>query len=182
MVNDDPYFDEFDIEAFETEEEAEPIAPPWRRPLLIGVAAVTAAAMLLIPMYNLLRGQQIADNGLEVCGFDYCVVQDAAIAAGLNEEMALLANTFLDDEEADTFVSALLGHIGERDVSFLIVDRLDGDIKGQFDPDSRAIIVERPVRAWIVVHEVAHVEAAGHGEEFRTALIELTRWIANSRA
>lgn len=183
MVYDEPYFDEFDIEPFEeTEEDVEPIAPPWRRPLLIGVAAVTAAAMLLIPMYNLLRGNQIADNGLEVCGFDYCVVQDAAIAAGLNEEMALLANTFLDDDEASTLVNALLGHIGERDVAFVIVDRLDGDIKGQFDPGSRTIIVERPVRAWILVHEVAHVEAAGHGQEFRTALIDLTEWIANSRA
>lgn len=183
MVYDEPYFEEFDIEDFEIDgEQSEPIAPSWRRPLLIGVAAVTAAAMLLIPMYNLLRGNQIADNGLEVCGFDYCIVQDAVVAAGLNEEMSRLANTFLDDDEANTFVTALLGHIGERDVSFVIVDRLDGDIKGQFDPGSRTIVVERPVRAWILVHEVAHVEAAGHGEEFKTALIDLTEWIANSRA
>ncbi len=183
MVYDDPYFDEFELDAIdEAEEDSQPIAPPWRRPLLIGVATVTAAAMLLIPMYNVLRGQQIADNGLEVCGFDYCVVQDAAIAAGLNEEMSRLANTFLDDEEAVILASALLERIGERDVSFSIVDRLDGEIKGQFQPDTRTIVVERPVRAWIIIHEVAHAEAAGHGEDFRRALIELTEWIANSRA
>ena len=180
---DDPFFDEFDLEAFEEiEEDLEPIAAPWRRPLLMGVAALTAAAMLLIPMYNVLRGQQVADNGLEVCGFDYCIVQDAMIAAGLNEEMSRLANTFLDDDEADLFASALLERIGERDVAFQIVDRLDGEIKGQFDPDTRTIIVERPVRAWIVVHEVAHAEGAGHGQDFRDALIDLTEWIANSRA
>lgn len=180
---DDPYFDEFDLEAFdETEEDSDPIAPPWRRPLLIGIAALTAAAMLLIPMYNVLRGQQVADNGLEVCGFDYCIVQDAMIAAGLNEEMSRLANTFLDDDEAEILASALLERIGERDVSFQIVGRLDGEIKGQFDPDTRTILVERPVRAWIVVHEVAHAEAPGHEEGFREALIELTEWIANSRA
>ena len=183
MVFDDPYSDEFDLAGFdEIEEDSEPIAPAWRRPLLVGVAVLTAAAMLLIPMYNVLRGRQIADNGLEVCGFDYCVVQDAAIAAGLNEEMSLLANTFLDDEEARTLAMALLKRIGERDVSFVIVDRLDGDIKGQFDPDSRTIVVERPVRAWIVVHEVAHAEAAGHGDDFTRALVDLTEWIANSRA
>lgn len=183
MVYDEPYFDEFELESpDEIEDDSEPLAPPWRRPLLIGVAALTAAAMLLIPMYNVLRGQQIADNGLEVCGFDYCVVQDAAIAAGLNEEMSRLANAFLDDEEAAIFASALLDRIGERDVSFSIVDRLDGDIKGQFRPDTRTIVVERPVRAWIIVHEVAHAKAPGHGEDFRRALIDLTEWIANSRA
>lgn len=178
---DDPFFEGFDFPP-EDEEEHEPLAPWWKRPLLIGIAALTAAAMLLVPLYNLIQGQQLADNGLEVCGFDYCIVQDAAIAAGLNEEMSRLANTFLSDNEASGLAETLLDRIGERDVSFVVVDQLGGDIKGQFDPSSRTIFVERPVRAWIVVHEVAHAKASGHGEEFQRALIELTEWIASNRA
>ncbi len=77
--------------------------------------------------------------------------------------------------------TALLDRIGERDVSFVIVDQLDGDIKGQFDPSSRTIFVERPIRAWLVVHEVAHAEASGHGDEFQEALIDLTEWLASNR-
>lgn len=182
MDFEDPHFDDFELEMHELEDEVEPVAPPWRRPLLIGVAAVTAAAMLLIPMYNVLRGRQIADNGLEVCGFDYCVVQDGVIAAGLNEEMARLANTFLDDEATNTLAAALLDRLGEGNTSVRIVDRLEGEIKGQFDPGSRTIVLERPVRAWIVVHEVAHTRASGHGEDFQDVLIELTEWIARSRS
>lgn len=179
MVQDDPFFDEFE---FPHEDEEEPLTPWWRRPLLIGVAALTAGSMFLIPVYNLLQGRELADNGLEVCGFDYCIVQDAAISAGLNEEMSRLANTFLGDEESIALATALLDRIGENDVSFVIVDQLEGDIKGQFDPASRTIFVERPVRAWIVVHEVAHATAPGHGEDFQRSLIDLTEWLANSRA
>ena len=181
MSYEEAFFEEFDFPP-EEEEEQESLAPWWRRPLLIGVAAITAAAMLLVPIYNVIQGQQLADNGLEVCGFDYCVVQDAAIAAGLNEEMSRLANTFLSDAEATELASTLLDRVGERDVSFVVVDHLEGDIKGQFDPSSRTIFVERPVRAWLVVHEVAHAEASGHGERFQRALIELTEWLARNRA
>lgn len=183
MDHEDEYFDQFGLGPLdEVEEDVEPVNPPWRRPLLIGIAAITAATMLLIPLYNVLRGQQIADNGLEVCGFDYCDVQDVVVAAGLNEEMSRLANTFLDDEEAMTLATALLHRVGESDVSFRVVDRLDGEIKGQFDPGTKTISVERPVRAWIVVHEVAHTRAGGHDEDFQSVLIDLTQWIANSRA
>lgn len=181
MTFDDSFFEEYDFPP-EEDDDTEPLAPWWRRPLLIGVAALTAAAMLLVPIYNVIQGRQLADNGLEVCGFDYCVVQDAAIAAGLNEEMSRLANTFLSDAEATELASVLLDRIGERDVSFVVVDQLEGDIKGQFDPTSRTIFVERPVRAWLVVHEVAHAEASGHGEDFQNALIELTEWLARNRA
>jgi hypothetical protein len=182
MTFDDPYFEEFELPPEGDDDELEPLGPWWRRPLLIGVAALTAAAMLLVPIYNVIQGQPLADNGLEVCGFDYCVVQDSAIAAGLNEEMSRLANTFLSDSEATQLAEALLGRIGERDVSFVVVDQLEGDIKGQFDPGSRTIFVERPIRAWLVVHEVAHAEASGHGDDFQSALIELTEWLARNRA
>lgn len=168
-------------EPVDPEEDPRGTAPTWRRPFLIGVAALTAAAMALIPIYNVISGgRRVADNGLEVCGFDYCVVQDAAIAAGLNEEMSALANTFLSDEEAGALAAALLERVGRVDVSFIVVEKLDGDIEGRFDPAAGAITVERPVRAWMIVHEVAHAEQAGHGEEFQRVLIELTRWLAET--
>lgn len=184
MVYDDPFFDELGFETeFEDEEPREPISPPWRRPLLIAVAAITALAMALVPLYNLINGSRpVADNGLEVCGFDYCIVQDAARAAGIGDTMSALANTFLSDQEAVRLAGRLLDRIGESDVSFVIVERLEGDIKGQYDPSTRTIFVERPVRAWIVVHEVAHAEAPGHGEEFQEALIELTRSLEDGAA
>lgn len=172
MAYEEPFFDELD---FEPEESDEPVAPPWRRPLLIGIAAVTALAMALVPLYNVInRGQPVAENGLEVCGFDYCIVQEAAMEAGISEEMNRLANTFLGDEEAANLAEALLDHLGEDGVSFIVVDHLDRDIKGQYDPSTRTILVERPVRAWIVVHEVAHAAAGGHDTDFQRVLIELT--------
>lgn len=182
MTQDESSFEEFDF--FPDEEEDQiPTSSPWRRPVLIGVAAITAAAMLLVPLFNVISQRpQLADNGLEICGFDYCVVQDATIAAGLNEEMSRLANTFLGDEEASRFAASLLDRIGENGVSFVVVDRLEGELKGRYEPANRTIFVERPIRAWMVVHEVAHAEASGHGEEFQEVLIELTEWIARSRA
>lgn len=172
MVHDEPFFDELD---FEPEENEEPSAPAWRRPLLIAVAAVTAIAMALVPLYNVInQGQPVAENGLEVCGFDYCIVQQAAIEAGISDEMSRLANTFLSEEEAAGLANALLDHLGEDGVSFIVVDHLDRDVKGQYDPSTRTILVERPVRAWIIVHEVAHAAAPGHGSDFQRVLIELT--------
>lgn len=184
-MTEDAFFDEFgfDFEDDEDPEDTEPLRPPWWRPVLIGIAAVTAAAMLLLPLYNVINsGQAVADNGLEVCGWDYCVVQDAARQAGIGDTMSLLANTFLSDDEARRLASTLLDHLNESNVSFVVVDRLDGDLKGQYDPASRTITVERPVRAWIVLHEVAHVRAGGHGEDFQDALIGLTRWLEDNQA
>lgn len=177
MVSDEPFHDS------ELEDvHQEPVAPSWRRPLLIGVAALTAVAMLLLPVYNLIdQNRSVADNGLEVCGFDYCIVQDATRAAGLDETMSRLATTYLSDEEASQFAEVLLAHLGESQVAFVVVDQLGGDLKGQYDTTTQTILVERPVRAWIVVHEAAHAVASGHGEAFQEVVIELAGWLEKAR-
>lgn len=183
-MSEDPFFDEFgfEIEHDEDPEDEEPLRPLWWRPVLIAVAALTAAAMLLVPLYNVINtAQPVADNGLEVCGWDYCIVQDAAREAGIGDSMSRLANTFLSDQEATRLAGDLLEYLRDDDVSFVIVDRLDGDLKGQYDPSSRTITVERPVRAWIVVHEVAHVPTTGHGDEFQATLVELVDWLEEGR-
>ena len=119
----------------------------------------------------------LADNGLEVCGFDYCVVQEGVRDAGLDLSMARLANIYLDDAEAERLADLLVAHLGEAPVGFEVVDRLDRRIEGLYDPNARTIYIERPARAWIVVHEVAHVAEGGHGDAFQAVLIELTEWL-----
>ena len=70
--------------------------PVWRRPLIIGVALLTAVAMALVPLYNLVGGggRAVADNGLEVCGFDYCVVQAEIRSIGLDLAMSRFSNIY----------------------------------------------------------------------------------------
>ena len=71
--------------------------------------------LLAVPgFYNLFESSQpqIADNGLEVCGVDYCVVQEEVAAAGLMPEMVVLANTYLTDEDATTLAASLVGSLG----------------------------------------------------------------------
>ena len=151
----------------------------WRRIALMVVAAVTALAIAAVPIYNLVeaRDRPIADNGLEVCGFDYCVIQEMVGSAGLGDTMSRLAQTFLSDTEAEQFAADLQVHLGREPVGFELVDRLDGDISGEYSPDTETIRIERPARAWIVLHEVAHVGTSGHGEDFRETLLELAAWI-----
>lgn len=158
-------------------EEIEP--SPWRRRIIVAVAAVTVVAVGLIPAYNLFRGQRldVADNGLEVCGFDYCVVQEAVVDAGLHLEMSAFATRFLDDEGASRLAASLVDHLGVEPVTVQIVDALDGRIEGQYSPRSRLILLERPARAWIVIHEVAHAVSSGHGDDFTATVIELTEWL-----
>jgi hypothetical protein len=147
----------------------------WRGRVIWVVAAITVAAMALVPLYNLVnQGQRpVADNGLEVCGFDYCQVQDGIRAAGLDGEMSRLSNFYLSDEDASRLAAELVAWLGEDPVAFEVVDRLDWRIKGQYTPATRTIRVERPVSAWIVLHEVAHVPAQGHGDGFLAALVRL---------
>jgi hypothetical protein len=35
-------------------------APPWRRPLIIGVSVITALALALVPLYNVIFARTIA--------------------------------------------------------------------------------------------------------------------------
>lgn len=164
------------------DEDLEPIEPPpWRRPLLIAVAALTAIAMAIVPLYNVFFARTVADNGLEVCGFDYCVVVDAAREEGLDLTMSRLSNTFLDDAETRELVDAATDYLNVAPVGLEVVDDLEGRLGGVYDPVSRTIRIERPARAWIVLHEVAHVAEGGHGEGFQRVLIELARWADSSR-
>lgn len=159
----------------ETEEEIERPVPSWRRPLLMIVAALTAIALIVVPVYNLLV-DRTADNGLEACGFDYCVVEEAVRDAGLELEMSSLYNTILSDDEAVALARELTDHLGVDPVGVAVVDDLDGRVGGVYDPETRSIAIERPARAWTVVHEVAHAVETGHGDDFQQVLIELTRF------
>ena len=159
--------EDVDDEAFET--------PFRRRRIAIVVAALVALAMAAVPLWNVIdRGAPpVADSGLEICGWDYCRVQDRIRGIGLGEEMSALAHTFLTDGEAEAYAHDLVEWLGQDPVRVRIVDRLDGRIAGQFSSSTRTIRLERPVRAWIVVHEVAHTVAGGHAESFVEALRSL---------
>jgi hypothetical protein len=166
---------------WEDEEEdlsTEPIAPRWRKPLLIGVSALIIVALVMVPVYNALTAPTVADNGLEVCGFDYCIVEEAVRGADLELEMSSLYNELLDDEEAVALARLLTDHLGVDPVGLSVVDSLEGRLGGVYDPATRSIEIERPARAWTVLHEVAHVMEGGHGQDFQEVLIELTRAVS----
>lgn len=183
QYSDDFPFDEWDDRWDMDEEDVEPLAPPpWRKPLLIAVAALTAVAMAAVPLYNVFFARSVADNGLEVCGFDYCVVVDAVREAGLDLVMSRLSHTFLDDTRARAMVDAATEHLDVAPVGLEVVDELEGRLGGVFDSATRVVRIERPVRAWTVLHEVAHVVAGGHGDDFRVALIDLARWAESNQA
>ena len=112
LRGDESWWD-FDPETWEpTEDDLLLGPPPWRRRLLIAVAGVVVASLLLIPVVNVFSARQVADNGLLVCGFDYCEVQDAVVEVGLDRTMSLLANTFLTEEEAFVLASELTTRLG----------------------------------------------------------------------
>lgn len=164
--------------------EPEPVeaAPTWRKPVLIVVAAITALAMAMVPLYNVFRAPTVADNGLEVCGFDYCVVQEAAVDAGVDLVMSRLWNTPVDQESARRFAAELTDYLGIDPVGLQVVDDLDGRLGGVYDSESRSIRIERPARAWTVLHEVAHAVESGHGPDFRELVIDLARWVDSGGA
>lgn len=175
--------DEFPFEeGWEDEyEEIGPAASPgWRRPVLVAVAAVTALAMTMVPVYNVFFSRTIADNGLEVCGFDYCVVQEAAVEAGVDGVMSRLWNTFVDQERARSFAGELTDYLDINPVGLQMVDDLEGQLGGVYDADARSIRIARPARAWTVLHEVAHAVETGHGPEFQELVVDLARWVEAS--
>lgn len=161
--------DEDDFDSYEP--------PSWRRPLLISVAALTAVALALVPIYNVFRARSVADNGLEICGFDYCVVQEAVTEAGVDLTVSRLNNTLLDEAESQGLADALTDFLDIRPVSLSVVDELDGRLGGVYDPGTRSILIERPARAWTVIHEVAHAVETGHGDDFQRLVIELAQWV-----
>ncbi|HSJ28761.1 MAG TPA: hypothetical protein VLB67_11150 [Acidimicrobiia bacterium] len=169
-IPDDDWFDA-------PEDEEPPAHPPWRRRTMLVVGILVAASMLAFPLWNVIRGANppVSDSGLELCGFDYCVVQDAMRQVGLDLTMSRLTNVLLDEEDARALADALVDHLGVEPVTLEVVDRIEGRISGQYDPSTRHILVERPARAWIVLHEVAHTLASGHAEDFQAVLIDLAR-------
>lgn len=172
-------FDDWDLE----EEDLQPVEPPaWRRPLLIVVAAITAVAMALVPIYNVFFDRSVADNGLEICGFDYCTVQEAVRAAGLDLTMSALSNTFLAESEARVFADELTDYLGIAPVGLRVVQDLEGRLGGFYDQGSRSISIESPARAWTVLHEVAHAVETGHGSEFQDVVIDLAAWVESTRS
>lgn len=181
MADTDIYFhddDLFDPWAEEELEEETPGPPRWRRPAIVIVAAVTALALAVVPLYNLFgRTPPLADNRLEVCGFDYCVVQERVAEAGLVVVMGRLSTTFLNDDQAVVLADEIAEFLDVDPVSLTVVDRLEGRLGGVYDGANRRILIERPARAWTVVHEMAHVVSTGHGESFVEALVEIARWL-----
>ncbi len=150
-----------------------------RRPFVVVVVLLVVVGLAALPLYSLFDGRNppVADNGLEVCVFDYCQVEEAVREAGLNLEMARLANTILPEGEAKSLADSLTVYLGIEPVTLEVVDRLGGRLGGTYDPVTRSIVVERPANAWVVAHEVAHAVAGGHGEDFKRTLIDLADWL-----
>lgn len=171
--------EDFLFEGWDPEDDdPQPSSPPaWRRSLLIAVALVTAIAIAIVPIYNVFFARTVAENGLEVCGFDYCIVQEAVRDAGLDLTMSRLANTFLDENQARSLANDLTRHLGIEPVGLQVVEVLDGRLGGVYDPVARSISIESPARAWTVLHEVAHSVESGHGDDFHDVLIDLATYM-----
>lgn len=154
----------------------EPERPTWRRSVVVAIALLVAVSLILVPVYNVLvSDDNVADNELEVCGFDYCVVNDAVRAVGLDLVQARLANSILDDTGAEQLKDRLVAQLGIEQIELRIVDDLKGRLGGFYDAESRVIVVARPVNSWVILHEVAHAEARGHGAGFQSVVIDLAR-------
>lgn len=167
-----------DLDAAEAERDS-----GWRRWVVGVIAVVVVISLLLVSLSNLVRqgAPPVADNGLAVCGFDYCLVQEAIRAVGLDLEMSRLANTILDDAETRLLADDLASFLGIEPVDISLVDQLEGRLGGFYDPGSRAVVIERPANAWVVSHEVAHSVASGHGIDFQKTLAALVRYVGTSR-
>lgn len=177
-MDDTPITDEELWELIDAEEEEMAPRPRWRRTALIVVAAITALALAVVPLYNLFGSNRpVSHAGLEVCGIDYCVVQDALIGAGMLAVANRLSNRFLTGEEAEAMADEIAGFLGVEPVPLTVVDRLDDGQAGVYVPSSREILIRRPANAWTVAHEMAHVVSTGHGEDFTVALIDIARWL-----
>ncbi len=168
----------FDLWDEEEPEDDLPGSPGWRRGAMVVVAVITALSLAAVPLYNVFgRTPPVSDSGLEICRFDYCMIQERLIDAGLVVVMSRLSTTFLNETEAVALADDIAGFLGVDPVSLIVVDRLEGRLGGVYQPDTRTILIQRPARAWIVAHEMAHVVSAGHGEEFVETLIEISRWL-----
>jgi hypothetical protein len=149
----------------------------WR---VMGILA--ALSMLAIPLFNLIdaRSPQIADNGLEVCRFDYCIVERHVVDAGLGRTMAEMSSIIVPDAEVQSFVDAMIDVVGGPSVTAQVVDDLPGDLGGRYSSAERLIQIDRPATVWVIAHEVAHTVSPGHDEDFQETLVELGRFFERS--
>jgi hypothetical protein len=154
-----------------------PEPPRWRSWVIRSVALLAALALAAVPLGNYLAGDDppVADNGLEICRFDYCAVEETMADMGLELEMIRLHGTILGDDDTAALVDRLIDVVGADPVEVRVVDDLEGRLGGVYMPASRLILIERPSNAWVVAHEVAHVIESGHGDEFRNVLADLAR-------
>ena len=164
----------------------EPFEPVKRRSIprsrqLLGV--LVAVAMMMIPLWNVIdsRSPQIADNGLEVCSFDYCEVQDAVADAGFNVTMAGLARIIVPDHETQALADTLLEVVDGPAVRVEVVDSISTGVGGRYVRSERLIQIERPATVWVVAHEVAHTVSTGHDDNFVTVLLELATFLDAGR-
>lgn len=143
---------------------------------------ITALSMLALPLWNFIQGSspQIADNGLEVCSYDYCVVEQEVRDAGLGEVMIRQSGVIVPDREVQSYVDAFSSVIGGPPVVAEVVDDLPGDLGGRYSPSDRLIQIDRPATVWIIAHEVAHSVGSGHDRDFVDALLELADHIART--
>jgi hypothetical protein len=175
-------FDESEEFDWDVEEwEAIPEAPVVRRLIPTSwriVGALAALSMLVIPLLNVIdaRTPQVADNGLEVCRFDYCVVERHIVDAGLGMTMAEMSARIVPDSDVQSFVDAMLDVVGGPDVRAEVVDELPGDLGGRYSQASRLIQIDRPATVWVIAHEVAHTVSSGHDDEFQETLADLARF------
>lgn len=147
--------------------------PVRRRAGTIWLAALVAVSLLAVPLWNVFEPAPVADNGLEICGFDYCGVFEAVRDAGREPALLRLSNTFLDEESAVGLAEDLVAGLGEPPVTVEVVDHLPASTAGRYTPSRRLIELQRPVRAWTVVHEAAHTVAPGHDADFQETLLGL---------
>lgn len=161
-----------------------PAEDSHRRRRLRRIALVVAVAVAAVPLWNVVDAMspQFADNGLEVCTFDYCQVEEIVEDAGYRLAMARLSEERLSDAEAQVFVDRLTPVVGAPPVTVRVLDDLPGDIGGRYLAGERLIQVRRPATGWILIHEVAHAVAPGHGDDFEAALLDLVEWVEGRRS
>lgn len=169
-----------DERTWDEDDDWPPAGDSRRRRWIRRIAWVAAVAVATIPFWNVIGGStaRYADNGLEVCTFDYCVVEEAVDEAGHRITMARLSEERLDDRQAQDFADRLREVVDGPPVTVEVVDNLPGDIGGRYLGEERVIEVRRPATRWIVIHEVAHSVGAGHGSDFEDALITLVEWVS----
>ena len=154
------------------------MSPPARFPL---PAAEETAIPPDIAVYAEIEP---AGENLEVCQWDYCIVHDHIGRSGSRTSSTRShppaeAQAIADEVVADWDVSPGLG----------VLDPLEGDLGGLYDPNNDSITLDEPLIAWSLIHELAHhvvvetdsPEVEGHGaEEFLDHSGHPGRWLVTS--